>query len=288
LHSEASAQDDGALYVVATPLGNLQDITLRALEVLKSVDFVAAEDTRVTRILLERHGIGTRLLALHEHNEARAAEHVIALLREGKSLALVTDAGTPAISDPGALLVRRAREAGLRVIPVPGPSALVTLLSVAGLEDGRFLFVGFAPAQAAARRRLFDELRDLRYALVLYEAPHRVRECLRDLTDALGTQRRLILGRELTKLHESVHALPLGEAVEWLEGDPNRTKGEFVLVVEPAPERRDAQAEEGERVLAILLESLPLKQAVQLAAQITDGKRNALYQRALELKGERD
>jgi 16S rRNA (cytidine1402-2'-O)-methyltransferase len=288
LHSEASAQDDGALYVVATPLGNLQDITLRALEVLKSVDFVAAEDTRVTRILLERHGIGTRLLALHEHNEARAAEHVIGLLREGKSLALVTDAGTPAISDPGALLVRRAREAGLRVIPVPGPSALVTLLSVAGLEDGRFLFVGFAPAQPAARRRLFDELRDLRYALVLYEAPHRVRECLRDLTDALGTQRRLILGRELTKLHESVHALPLGEAVEWLEGDPNRTKGEFVLVVEPAPERRDAQAEEGERVLAILLESLPLKQAVQLAAQITDAKRNALYQRALELKGERD
>ena len=288
MHSEAGAQDDGALYVVATPLGNLQDITLRALEVLKSVDFVAAEDTRVTRILLERHGIGTRLLALHEHNEARAAEHVIGLLREGKSLALVTDAGTPAISDPGALLVRRAREAGLRVIPVPGPSALVTLLSVAGLEDGRFLFVGFAPAQPAARRRLFDELRDLRYALVLYEAPHRVRECLRDLTDALGTQRRLILGRELTKLHESVHALPLGEAVEWLEGDPNRTKGEFVLVVEPAPERRDAQAEEGERVLAILLESLPLKQAVQLAAQITDAKRNALYQRALELKGERD
>ena len=288
MHSEASAQDDAALYVVATPLGNLQDITLRALEVLKSVDFVAAEDTRVTRILLERHGIGTRLLALHEHNEARAAEHVIGLLREGKSLALVTDAGTPAISDPGALLVRRAREAGLRVIPVPGPSALVTLLSVAGLEDGRFLFVGFAPAQPAARRRLFDELRDLRYALVLYEAPHRVRECLRDLTDALGTQRRLILGRELTKLHESVHALPLGEAVEWLEGDPNRTKGEFVLVVEPAPERRDAQAEEGERVLGILLESLPLKQAVQLAAQITDAKRNALYQRALELKGERD
>jgi 16S rRNA (cytidine1402-2'-O)-methyltransferase len=288
LHSEASAQDEGALYVVATPLGNLQDITLRALEVLKSVHFVAAEDTRVTRVLLDRHGVGTRLLALHEHNEARAAERMIALLREGKSLALVSDAGTPAISDPGALLVRRVRDAGLRVVPVPGPSALVALLSVAGLEDARFLFVGFPPAQPAARRRLFDELRSLSYAIVLYEAPHRMRECAIDLTAAFGAQRRLIIGRELTKLHEGVHALPLGSAVAWLDADANRLKGEFVLAVEPAQESRDARAEEGERVLEILREALPLRQAVQLAAEITGAKRNALYQRALELKGEED
>jgi 16S rRNA (cytidine1402-2'-O)-methyltransferase len=288
LHSQASAQDDAALYVVATPLGNLRDITLRALDVLKAANVVAAEDTRVTRVLLDRHGIDTRLVALHEHNEARMAQRVIALLREGKSVALVSDAGTPAVSDPGALLVRRVREAGLRVVPVPGPSALIALLSVAGLEDARFLFAGFAPAQPAARRRLLEQLRELPYAIVLYEAPHRVRECVLDLAAAFGAQRQLIIGRELTKLHESVHALPLGLAADWLDADANRLKGELVLLIEPAPAHRDRQAEEGERVLGLLLPALPLKQAVQLAAEITGAKRNALYQRALELKEQRD
>jgi 16S rRNA (cytidine1402-2'-O)-methyltransferase len=286
LHSEAGAQGDAALYVVATPLGNLQDITLRALDVLRQVECVAAEDTRVTRVLLDRHGIRTPMIALHEHNEARSAQRVSALLQEGKSLALVSDAGTPAISDPGALLVRRVQEAGLRVVPVPGPSALATLLSVAGLDDGRFLFLGFPPPQASARRRLFDGVRDLPYAIVLYEAPHRVRETVQDLAGAFGTQRRLVIGRELTKLHESVHATALGAALEWLDADANRLKGEFVLAIEPGAGNNDEQAEEGERVLALLLAELPLKQAVKLAAEITGAKRNALYQRALELKGE--
>jgi 16S rRNA (cytidine1402-2'-O)-methyltransferase len=286
LHGEADALDDAALYVVATPIGNLQDVTLRALEVLRTVDVVAAEDTRVTRVLLERHGIGSRMLALHAHNEARGAQRVIELLQAGRSVALVSDAGTPGISDPGALLVRRVREAGLRVVPIPGPSALTALMSVAGLEDGRFLFLGFPPAQPAGRRRLFDEARALPFALVLYEAPHRVRDTVADLCAVLGARRRLLIGRELTKLHESVQALPLDGALEWLDADPNRVKGEFVLVVEPGAEVPDGQAQEAERVLGLLLEALPLTQAVKLAAEITGAKRNALYQRALEMKGE--
>lgn len=264
----------------------MQDITLRALDVLRSVDVVAAEDTRTTRVLLARHGIRTQMLALHEHNEARGAERVIGLLQEGRSVALVTDAGTPGISDPGALLVRRVRAAALRIVPVPGPSALTALLSVAGLEDGRFLFLGFPPSQPSARRRLFEELRALPFALVLYEAPHRVRDTVVALCDVLGAEREVIIGRELTKLHESLQAVRLGGALEWLDGDPNRLKGEFVLAVEPGVESADPQAEQGERVLGLLLAELPLKQAVKLAAEITGAKRNALYRRALEMKGE--
>jgi len=275
---------DAALYVVATPLGNLQDITLRALAVLQSVDLIAAEDTRVTRRLLQHFAIGTRSMSLHEHNEARVAARVMALLRQGKSVALVSDAGTPAISDPGALLVRRVREDGARVVPVPGPSALTAALSVAGLQDGQFLFLGFLPAQQAARRRELEAVRGLPFALVLYEAPHRVRETVSDLAEIFAAQRALIIGRELTKLFETVHRCALGEALVWLDTDPNRLRGEFVLIVEGAAVAGDALAEAGERVLGILLAELPLKQAVQLATQITGAKRNALYQRALGLK----
>ncbi len=271
---------------MATPLGNLQDVTLRALEVLASVDLVAAEDTRVTRVLLDRHGIRTQLLALHEHNEARAAQRLITLLQEGRSVALVSDAGTPAISDPGAVLVRRVQEAGLRVVPVPGPSAITALLSVAGLQDGRFAFIGFPPAQSGARRKLFESVRALPCAVVLYEAPHRVRESVADLAEVLGPDRRLVIGRELTKVYESVHALPLGDALDWLDADANRLRGEFVLAVEPGREAVDRQAEEGERILRMLLAELPLKQAVKLAAEISGAKRNALYERALALKDE--
>jgi 16S rRNA (cytidine1402-2'-O)-methyltransferase len=264
----------------------LQDVTLRALEVLGSVDLIAAEDTRVTRILLDRHAIGTPMFSLHQHNESRGAQRVIALLREGKSVALVSDAGTPGISDPGALLVQRVRGEGLRVVPVPGASAVSAAVSVAGLDDRGFLFVGFPPAQAGARRRLFEELRGIPYAVVLYEAPHRVRDSVTDLASVLGAERRLVICRELTKLHESVDAMALGEAGAWLDGDANRLRGEFVLVVEPARNVPDRQAEEGERVLGILLAELPLKQAVKLAADIAGAKRNQLYQRALRLKDE--
>jgi 16S rRNA (cytidine1402-2'-O)-methyltransferase len=264
----------------------LQDVTLRALEVLGSVDLIAAEDTRVTRVLLERHGIATRMLALHQHNEASGAQQVVGLLRQGKSVALVSDAGTPGISDPGALLVQRVRDAALRVVPVPGPSALTAAVSVAGLTHPGFLFVGFPPSQASARRRLFEQLQRIPYAVVLYEAPHRVRDTVADLAAAFGAQRGLVICRELTKLHESVHALALGEAGAWLDGDANRVRGELVLVVEPPVDAPDRAAEEGERVLGILLAELPLKQAVRLAAEISGAKRNQLYQRALELKDE--
>jgi len=290
LHSKTGAPgertlENGTLYVVATPLGNLQDVTLRALSVLKSVDAIAAEDTRVTRRLLQHYDIDARAMSLHEHNEARVSARVIELLRQGKSVALVSDAGTPAISDPGALLVGRVRESGGRVVPVPGPSALTAALSVAGLQQGQFLFLGFLPAQPAARQRALAAVRALPFALVLYEAPHRVRETVVDLAQMLDARRALVIARELTKLFETVHACPLGEALAWLDADADRLRGEFVLIVEGATPPGDAQVEEGERVLGILLEALPLKQAVQLAARVTGAKRKALYQRALELKG---
>jgi 16S rRNA (cytidine1402-2'-O)-methyltransferase len=285
LHSGTTTQGVAALYVVATPIGNLRDLTLRALDVLKAVDVVAAEDTRVTRHLLQQYGIDARPISLHEHNEEAAGSRVVELLRAGKSVALVSDAGTPAVSDPGARLVRRVREAGFAIVPVPGPSAVTTAVSAAGLLDGRFLFYGFLPAQTAGRVRELNALRELRAALVFYEAPHRVRETLVDLVQVLGGERGLVIARELTKLFETIHACRLDEALAWLDGDPNRTKGEFVLVVQGAPATLEAREEEGERVLGVLLRELPLKQAVQLAAEITGAKRNALYARALELKG---
>jgi len=275
-----------ALYVVATPIGNLRDVTLRALDVLKAVDAVAAEDTRVTHHLLRHYGIDARLFSLREHNEAQAGERVVELLRAGKSVALVSDAGTPAISDPGARLVRRVRQAGFAVVPIPGASAVTAAVSAAGVPEGRFLFCGFLPAKSAARVRDLQALRTLSVALVFYEAPHRVRETIADLAAVLGGERQVIIARELTKLFETIHACSLDDALAWLDADPNRLKGEFVLVVQGAPMAGETQVEEGERVLALLLRELPLKQAVQLAAEITGTKRNALYARALELKSE--
>ncbi len=284
MHKGTSAQGEAALYVVATPIGNLQDVTLRALEVLRSVAVIAAEDTRVTRTLLAHFGIDVPTLALHEHNEAQKAQRVIELLVDGKSVALVSDAGTPAVSDPGALLVRRVRDAGLRVVPIPGVSALTAAVSVAGLTEGRFLFLGFLPAQAAARRSAIQSIAAVREALVMYESPHRMRDTVGDLEHVLGGEREIVIARELTKMFETVHACRLGEAGAWLDADPHRLKGEFVLVVSGAPAQAEVEGEDQDRVLGILLAQLPLKQAVQLAAQITGGKRNALYQRALEMK----
>jgi 16S rRNA (cytidine1402-2'-O)-methyltransferase len=275
---------EAALYVVATPLGNLGDITLRALEVLKAVDTVAAEDTRLTRQLLSHYDIRTHLIALHEHNEERSAAGIIRMLNEGQAVAYVTDAGTPAISDPGALLVAQVREAGLRVIPIPGPSAVIAALSAAGIGAAQFLFYGFLPSKAGARREALASLAALPYALVFYEAPHRVLETLEAL-QMLGAERDIVIAREITKLFESFHRCSLGEAASWLDADANRLKGEFVLIVEGATTTRDHQIEEADRVLRILLGELPLKQAVQLAAEITRAKRNALYDRALDLKG---
>ncbi|HXV11570.1 MAG TPA: 16S rRNA (cytidine(1402)-2'-O)-methyltransferase [Burkholderiales bacterium] len=268
---------------MATPIGNLRDISLRALEVLKGADAIAAEDTRITRRLLAHYGIASRLIAVHEHNERRAVTRVLGLLQTGKSVALACDAGTPAISDPGATLIAAVREAGYSVTPVPGPNAAVAALSAAGLQAPHFLFYGFLPAKAGERRRVLAALARLPYALVFYEAPHRVVECLRDLTAALGPARRVVIARELTKAFESIHTCALEEAAQWIEADSNRSRGEFVLIVEAA-EARAEDPRPVHRTLEALLAELPLKQAVDLAVRITGGRRNELYRLALALK----
>jgi 16S rRNA (cytidine1402-2'-O)-methyltransferase len=276
----------GTLYIVATPIGNLRDITLRALDILKSVDVVAAEDTRVTSGLLSAHGLQASLFAYHEHNERAAAPRLVEKLQAGASVALVSDAGTPGISDPGARLVEVARLAGIPVVPVPGASAAATLMSVAGDACGHWLFYGFLAPKASARRRELETLRDLPHALLFYESPHRILECVADLTAVFGAERHLVIGRELTKLFESVHACPLGEASAWLEADKNRQRGEFVLLVSGAAPAFDADAESARALLGILLEDLPASQAARLAARITGQRKNALYDLALTLKPE--
>jgi 16S rRNA (cytidine1402-2'-O)-methyltransferase len=273
---------------VATPVGNLGDISRRALEVLGGVDAVAAEDTRVTGQLLAHFGIAKRLIAVHEHNERRVVNQVLALLAAGRSLALTCDAGTPGISDPGAVVVAAARAAGFPVTPVPGPNAAVAALSVSGITAPHFLFYGFLPAKAAARRRALASLARLPYTLVFHEAPHRVQACVADLHAVLGGERRIILARELTKLFESVHACTLAEAQDWLAPDPNRRRGEFVLVVEGAVSGPEEGGGLGERSLAVLLGELPLKQAVNLAAKIAGGKKNEIYRMALAMRKKRD
>jgi 16S rRNA (cytidine1402-2'-O)-methyltransferase len=283
-HHEQTGLERPSLYVVATPIGNLADITLRALDVLKRVDAVAAEDTRITARLLQRYGIGAPLIALHEHNERRAAQKILRLLAHGKSVALVSDAGTPAISDPGALAVALVREAGYPVVPLPGANAALCALSAAGTTARHFLFYGFLPPQAAARRRELAILKTLPYLLVFYEAPHRVIASVADMAAAFGAERAITIARELTKLFETIHICKLGEAAAWLAAAANRTKGEFVLLVDGAGERSAAGAGAAQPALEILLRELPLKQAVKLAAEISGGKRNELYRLALKLK----
>ena len=274
----------GRLYVVATPIGNLGDVTLRALATLGTVHVVFAEDTRHTRGLLAHHGIAAKLAALHEHNEREASRELVRELEAGRDVALVTDAGTPAISDPGAHAVAAAREAGFDVVPIPGPNAAIAALSVAGLP-GPFAFAGFLPAKPAARRKALAAWRDFPHSLVFHEAPHRIRECVDDLAHALGAARTVVLARELTKVFETVHACALGEARAWLEADPDRTRGEFVVIVAGgAALPAEARVAESERVLRLLVAGLPVKTAVQLAAAITGAPRNELYARALALK----
>lgn len=278
----------GTLYIVATPIGNLRDLTLHALDVLRTADLIAAEDTRDSQNLLSAYGIQARLTPLHEHNEAAAAARLVATLRDGKSVAYISDAGTPGISDPGARLVQAARTADVPVVPIPGASAVAAALSVSGLESP-WLFFGFLPAKAAGRRRELERLRDLPCALVFYEAPHRVVETVADLCALLGGERRILFARELTKRFEQLHACPLAEAGAWLAADENHRRGEFVLVLDPPAEREENDDGEARRVLALLLEELPVKQAAHLAARLTGARKNALYQIALEMKqGEHD
>ena len=284
LHNEHPQKLEPALYVVATPIGNLRDITLRALDVLSNADVVAAEDTRNTAHLLTHHGISAnRLIAVHQHNERGAAEKIIALLQAGQSVAFVSDAGTPAVSDPGALLVKAVLEAGLRVIPIPGASAAIAALSASGMSEAHFLFYGFLPNKFAARRTALQTLVTHPFTLVFYEAPHRILECVADLCAVLGGERKIILAREVTKLFETIHSCRLSEAEAWLLSDSNQQRGEFVVLVSGAVQQQGLHAETI-NTLSLLLDELPLKQAVQLAAKITGANRNELYQKALQLK----
>ncbi len=273
------------LYVVATPIGNLGDITLRALEILKGVDAIAAEDTRHTSGLLSHFGISKKLIAVHEHNEHQSAEKLLAQLNAGENIALVTDAGTPGISDPGAVVVDFVRKAGIKVVPIPGASAVIAALSASGIAQNGFLFHGFLPASGAARRKVLEALKVQTVTLVFYEAPHRIVESVNDMANVLGAERRVTFAREITKTFETIYSCNLGDAKAWLEADTNQQRGEFVLLIEAAEIKAAEEfSEETIRVLTLLLADLPLKQAVKLAAEISNEKKNYLYEFALQLK----
>ena len=273
-----------ALYVVATPIGNLGDITLRALDVLKSVDRVAAEDTRVSGQLLAHFDIRKPLVSIREHNEREAADKVAAWIAAGEAVAYVSDAGTPAISDPGARLVTAVRAAGLAVVPIPGAAAVTTALSAAGLESGQWLFHGFLPPKPGPRRAQLQTLAALPCALVFYEAPHRIEETLADMAAVLDAARAVTLARELTKKFESIVTLPLRDARAWLAADPNHVRGEFVVIVHPPAAAAAAVDSEAMRVLDVLLGALPPTLAAKLASQITGRSKAELYKMTLARK----
>ena len=271
----------GTLFVVATPIGNLADSSPRSIEVLRSADIVACEDTRTSRTLLCHHGIAARTVALHAHNEREAGEKLLRALREGSNVALVSDAGTPAISDPGALLVAAAHREGLRVIPVPGPNAAIAAYSASGFASDRFVFAGFLPAQSkSARISSLDRL-NLPWPVIFYEAPHRVLETVEALLARFGPERELVVAREITKKFEEVARMKLDAAPAWLAAGPHRQDGEFVLIMGPGDEKRPELAE-GERILGILLERLPASEAAKLASKITGLSKKELYASAVK------
>ncbi|UZR27360.1 16S rRNA (cytidine(1402)-2'-O)-methyltransferase [Methylococcus mesophilus] len=283
---QASEQINGVLYLVATPIGNLGDISFRAVEILKAVDLIAAEDTRHSRPLLDRYGINRPLFALHEHNEQQASDRLIDRLQAGQCIALISDAGTPLINDPGFPLVSRARAAGIIVTPVPGACALIAALSASGLSAARFAFEGFAPRTGVARRRSFESLVADERTLVFYEASHRIRDCIADIAVVFPAERRVVVARELTKLHESFLCAPAVDMPALMDGAPENSKGEFVVMIEGAkPEPAQAgPSPEALRVLKLLLEECSVKSAAGIAARITGARREDLYRAALELK----
>jgi 16S rRNA (cytidine1402-2'-O)-methyltransferase len=269
----------GTLYVVATPIGNLADASPRAIETLRGADVVACEDTRTTRTLLAHYGISARTVALHEHNERATAQKLIAELRQGKNVALVSDAGTPALADPCAWLVAEAHRAGIAVSPLPGPSAAAAAVSASGFIASRFLFAGFLPAQRGARRKALEAL-DLPWPVVLYEAPHRIAATLEDLRARFGPEREIVIARELSKKFEEVARMPLGHAPAWLQACVHRDQGEFVLVLAPGEERSSHELY-ADLVLKVLLEALAPSEAARLAARITGLPKSELYRKAL-------
>lgn len=272
-----AADNTGRLWVVATPIGNLDDLSPRAQETLRRAALIAAEDTRHSAPLLARYGVSTRLVALHEHNERDEAERLVARLQAGDDIALISDAGTPLVSDPGFRLVRAARAAGIVVSPVPGACAAIAALSVAGLPSDRFVFEGFLPAKPGARRERLAELAGEARTVVFYESSHRVRECLDDMVAVFGPGRPAVLARELTKLFETVLDGTLAGLAARVAADPNQERGEFVLLIGGRPEQEDARLAEGRRVFALLREELPPARAAKLAAAISGAPRKALY-----------
>ena len=282
--SSASNSTFGTLYVVATPIGNLDDMSVRALRVLKDVALIAAEDTRHSIRLLQHFGIQTPLAPCHEHNERDEGGKFLARLQAGEDVALISDAGTPLISDPGYHLVRQVRAAGVQVVPVPGACALIAALSAAGLPSDRFIFEGFLPAKVAGRRARLELLKEEPRTLIFYEAPHRILECLQDMEAVFGPERNALLARELTKTFETLKGLPLAQLRQFVEADSNQQRGECVVIVAgwEAPTGDEAVSADAQRVLDLLLEEMPLKRAASLAAQITGVRKNLLYQLALE------
>lgn len=275
----------GSLYVVSTPIGNLGDLSARAQEVLKQVDLIAAEDTRHSKHLLSHFGIPGQLVSCHEHNEAQQAESFVRRLQGGESIALLSDAGTPLVSDPGYRVVNAAIDAGIRVIPIPGPCAAITALSVAGLPTDRFRFIGFLPARSEARRSVLGQLAGDPDTLVLYESPRRLAAMLADAAEIVGPERPAVLARELTKLHENVIRGTMSELAKRAPSEPDWKKGELVVVIGGYPGQAASElAIEVERVLQALLEELPLKQAVALAARITGERKNRVYDLAIRLR----
>ncbi len=278
------SESGNCLYVVATPLGNLGDMSFRAVETLGKVDLIAAEDTRRSRHLLSHYGISTPMVSLHEHNEEHRVKDLIERIMSGESLAIISDAGTPLISDPGYRLVSMALTVGIRAIPIPGASAVITALSVSGLATDRFIFEGFLPARASARRARLSSLRDETRTQIFYESCHRVVDCISDMQEVYGAGRIVVIARELTKTFESVQRDTLSELKYWLEGDVNRQRGEFVLLVSGAEQSEGHPANaETLRILRILMSEMPIKQAARIAAGITGRKKNELYALALLL-----
>lgn len=273
----------GTLYVVATPIGNLEDMSPRACRVLAEADLIAAEDTRHSGRLLQHFAIATPSVSLHEHNESERVPGLLAKLQAGETVALISDAGTPLVSDPGFVLIRAARDAGIRVSPVPGPSALIAGLSVAGLASDRFAFEGFLPAKTVARGKCLNTLTADTRTLIFYESVHRLADSLAAMRDVFGAERRAVVARELTKRYEQVRDGTLAQLTSWAQENPEAARGEVVVLVEGAPPQRTEDAEI-DRMLAILLAELPVKQAAALAARLSGEKKNRLYQRALELQ----
>jgi len=285
---KAQAPDiKGTLYIIATPIGNLADISFRAIEMLKKADLIAAEDTRHAQTLLNAYGIKTPMTAYHEHNEQEASRALIRHLVAGRSLAVISDAGTPLINDPGFPLVRKAKDAGIEVVPIPGCCALIAALSVAGLATDRFSFEGFPPRKSSARRSWLEKLRDNPRTSIFYESSHRIKECVHDICAVFPSTRKIVIARELTKLHETVLKTIIRKIDAALETDPYIEKGELVVLLEGAPPAKSSQETlppEQERILSILLHECSVKSAVSIAANITGLRRKTLYQAALRMR----